>query len=590
MTEYRALSPIEAIRTRPGMYIGSVETPNHLPTEVLDNSLDEVANGFATNCRIYFDLENNHCWVSDNGRGLRSYQMEDANGNYDDSIILLCTASHTGSKFDNIDYKTLIGTHGIGLKAVNALSKWLIIRTRDRENKSLVNEYIFQESELYSRQTYEDHDEKDQWSTVIGFEPDPQYFDNGKFLIKEFADRLILAQAKFPNCDFYFNDKKLTKRSFEDYVRKVLNLEIDEKVNYINYVKEHNNKIEIYFNYQKNQNINVIGDVNLRQCDGTYLTSVKTILKNTIQEKLGKKFESINSDLFLMGLNLYVSLTIPEPKFDSQHKSRMTLNVRDSLVNPIKDKIKEALDHGTLETIKNNIENKLEKKFVSSQTTKKTRISAANKLKDCTKTPGKILYIVEGDSALAPLKQIRDIHTEAIYPLKGKVLNVENASLEKIQKNKEITDLIESLGPKSSRRYESLKLLCDADEDGRHIIVLMLLVLLKFADDYIKDNKVSIILPPLYGATKGKNFYPIYNHDDLVNYNGYEIMRFKGLGEMSPKKLKASIDANVEYVVQYPDNKQQLDTLLNIIKDTNYKKSILKKKHINFETLLNKVI
>lgn len=588
MTEYKALSPIQAIQTRPGMYVGDVDTPNQLVVEVVDNALDELANNHANICQLYFDIENNYCWISDNGRGIKSYQMQDANGNYEDSVVLLCTASHSGSKFDNEDYQTLIGMHGVGLTVVNALSNWLIIKTRDRKDKSLIYEYTFQNSVLYSRKKYNDESEIDQWSTVIGFEPNPKYFDSKGFILKTFVERLMLAQAKFSNCDFYFNNKQLTKRSFLDYVQKTL--QINEKFKVIKYQKSNNEKIELYINYQENQNINIVGDVNLRKCEGTYITSIQTTIKNILQEKLGNKFKNVNSNLFLMGLNLYISVTIPEPKFDSQSKIRMTLNVRDLLIIPIKEKINNALDNEILEKIKNNIENKLQKKFITTKNNKRIRVSASNKLKDCINTPGEILYIVEGDSALAPLKQIRNIKTQAIYPVKGKVLNVEKSGMDKIQKNKEIIDLIEAMGQKDKRRYQKIKILADADCDGRHISVLILLVLLKFGEDFIKENKVSVILPPLYGATKGKQFIPIYNHDDLPKYHDYSIMRFKGLGEMSPKQLKASIDSEVEYVVQYPNDNKQLEILLNIIKDTNYKQQMLRKKEFNFNALLNNVL
>jgi DNA gyrase/topoisomerase IV subunit B len=268
----------------------------------------------------------------------------------------------------------------------------------------------------------------------------------------------------------------------------------------------------------------------------------------------------------------------------------MTLNIRESLILPIKEQIKDALDDGTLEIIKSNIENRLQKKFISSQTSKTIRISASNKLKDCIKIPGDVLYIVEGDSALAPLKQIRNIKTQAIYPVKGKVLNVEKSGLHKIQKNKEISDLIEALGPKDKRRYKKIKILADADTDGMHICVLILLVLLKFGDDFIKNNQVSVILTPLYGATKGKQFIPIYSHEELSKYPNYDIMRFKGLGEMSPKQLKSCIASEIEYIVQFPDNDQLLNTLLNIIKNSEYKQKMLKKKEFNFGTLLNNVL
>ena len=588
MTKYKALSPIEAIRSRPGMYIGDTVNPNQLITEALDNALDEVANGYANKCQIHFDLENNICWISDNGRGIKSYQMKDSNGKLENSIYLLCTATHSGSKFDNDDYGTLIGMHGVGLVVINALSNWFVVKTRNRKNKKLVYEYNFLNGELHSNNSYEDLEGINDWSTLIGFEPNIDYFENGKFKIKEFANRLMLAQAKFPTCTFSFNEKPITKRSFEEYVQTVLDIDNDEYMKYIYYNKKQNKKIEIYYTFKKNQDINIFGDVNLRHCDGTYLTNIQTILKNLILTKLGKKFENISPNLLLMGLNLYASVTVPEPKFDSQSKTRMTLDIKNDLIYPIQDKIKRSLDSGTLEIIKQNLEHRLNKKFVQTVTNNNKRISAKNKLCDCAKSPGKILYIVEGDSALGPLKQIRDIKTEAIFPLRGKMINVETASIDKIKDNKEISDLLEALGPKNKRRYETIKVLADADSDGHHIAVLVLLSLLKFADDIIKNNNVRIILPPLYGASKGKKFYPIYNHNELGNYNGYEITRFKGLGEMSPKKLKASIDAGVEYIVEYPESKKQLDSILNIITNTEMKRLLLKRIEFNFEKLLEK--
>ena len=588
MTDYKALSPIQAIRSRPGMYIGETINPNQLATEALDNALDEVANGFANKCDIYFDLKDNHCWISDNGRGIKSYQMQDANGKYENSIYLLCTATHSGSKFDNDDYGTLIGMHGVGLVVINALSNWLVVKTRDRKNKKLVHEYNFLNGELYSNESYEDIENVKKWSTLIGFEPNTDHFDNGSFEVKEFANRIMLAQAKFPNSEFSFNEKSITKRSFEEYVRSVLVVNKENQMKYIYYNKEENQKIEIYYSFEENQDTNIIGDVNLRHCDGTYLTNIQTIFKNIIMNKLGKKFENINPTLTLMGLNLYASVTVPEPKFDSQSKTRMTLDIKNDLIYPIQDKIKSTLDSNVLNVIRRNLEYRLNKKFVQTVTKNTKRISAKNKLRDCAQTPGKILYIVEGDSALGPLKQIRNIKTEAIFPLRGKMINVETATMDKIKNNKEISDLLEALGSKEKRRYENIKVLADADSDGHHIAVLALLTLLKFAGDTIKNRQVSVILPPLYGASRGKKFYPIYNHDELKNYVGYDITRFKGLGEMSPKKLKASIDAGVEYVVEYPESKKQLDSLLNIITNTEMKRLLLKRAEFNFEKLLEK--
>lgn len=588
MTKYKALSPIEAIRSRPGMYVGDTHKPNQLMTEALDNALDEVANGHADICQIYFDLENKSCWVSDNGRGIKSYQMQDANGNYENSIYLLCTSNHSGSKFDNDDYDTLIGMHGVGLVVINALSHWLVVRTRDRKNRKIVHEYNFSEGKLHSNKTYEDLDDIHVWSTTIGFEPNSQYFDIDEFDIDEFENRLILAQSKYLDCGFTFNGKQVVRKDFPSYIRDVLGVDKKTPIKRLTHVKSNNHKIEIYYSFERGQDTNVLGDVNLRVCDGTYLTNIQTILRNLILEKLGKRFET-HSNFLLMGLNLYTSVTVPEPKFDSQSKTRMTLDIKNDLIYPIQDKIKKSLCTGTLEIIKNNLESRLSRSFVQSVTRNSTRISTKNKLRDCSQSPGKILYIVEGDSALGPLKQIRDIKTEAIFPLRGKVINVEKATIDKIKDNKEITDLLEALGTKTKRRYEKIKILSDADSDGHHISVLVLLVLLKFAKDTIKNGQVSVILPPLYGATKKKKFYPIYNHSDLGKYSGYEITRFKGLGEMSPNKLKESINAGVEYVVKYPESESELDSLLTIITNTEMKRLLLKRVEFNFEKLLENV-
>jgi DNA gyrase/topoisomerase IV subunit B len=397
----------------------------------------------------------------------------------------------------------------------------------------------------------------------------------------------MLSQAKYPNCDFVLNDKQVTKRSFQEYVKKILNTEQD--FYNILYNKNKNYGIDIYINYEHRNTPNILGDVNLRHCDGTYISNFTTLLKNIISEKLGKKYSTINPNNFLNGLNCYISLTVPEPKFDSQSKVRMTLGIRDLLSHPrLLKNLNTFLSDTVLDIIKSNLDTKLEKKLITSVSKKK--ISVENKLKDCLNIPGKVLYIVEGDSALSPLKQIRDINTEGIYPVRGKMLNVEKASVEKIAKNKEITDLLEALGPSSARRYEKIKIIADADPDGGHIVTLAVLIILKYADDYIKNNNLIIVLPPLYGATKGTKFIPIYNHDDIKKYPNYEITRFKGLGQMDPDKLKIALDEQIEYVVEYPETSDQANTLLNIMSNTEYKRKLLLKPELTVQTLLNRVL
>ena len=182
---YDALSSIEAVRKRPGMYIGETKNPDHMATEAVDNALDELANKFATQLNIFIDTDNNAFWVSDNGRGLDVYEdMELADGRLEDSIVALCTITHTGSKFDTDDYSTLIGMHGVGLVAINALSDWLVIRTKDKKDPRFLYQYYFKDSELVEKKRVE---ESSNYSTTVGFSPSKKYFTSTKFNEKFFA-------------------------------------------------------------------------------------------------------------------------------------------------------------------------------------------------------------------------------------------------------------------------------------------------------------------------------------------------------------------------------------------------------------------
>lgn len=614
--EYEALGTIGGIQARPGMYIGDVETPRHLITEVIDNVLDEVANGYASECHIYF--QNNSWWITDNGRGIAVYDMDLPDGRVKDSVHALCTEPHSGSKFDNENYKTLIGMHGVGLVVVNALSEWLTIRTRDRQQKNKIHEYYFQNSELVSKRIL---DNNETWSTQVGLKPKAKFFRSTDFDITPMAEQLILSQSKFPNSVFTFNGKPISKMDFATFVRKYLKLNEQDLLFNLAYTYtgpdvydeivhiDHNTgqeiktreltkrisgaKINTFITYTTDPSIVTVGDVNLRLCDGTYLTNFQTLLKNSIINKLDRKFKDVSPNLLTLGLKLYVSLTVPEPQFSSQEKVRMTLPVKDELILPIEPQVDAFLDKpGIMNIIQHNIETRMNANMVKFKGGKTKRISNENKIRDCRKIPGDVLYILEGESALGTLKQIRDPNTEAIFPLRGKVLNVESSSIQKIENNKEIKYLNESLGPRSSRRYKRIKIIADADADGHHIVVLSILILEKFADDYIRDGRVSVILPPLYGASKGKQYFPLYNHDQAEQYrqNGFDITRFKGLGEMDPDKLNISIRNGIEYVIQWPDSDQLLKSLKTIITNGDVKRSIMNDKRCTFDRVFQEVV
>lgn len=586
-TDYDALDSISAVRINTGMFIGDTETPNHLATEIVDNMLDEIANGYASFGEIIIDEETNSFWVNDNGRGLKIGVSKDPDtGEMKDNIELLCTKLFSGSKFrlnEEVDYKVQIGMHGVGLVVVNALSEWLVIRINDKKN---VYEYIFVNSKLDSKNIYESN--KDiTFSTQVGFKPDKKFFETTQFDIKMFVSRLLLTQSVYEHASFRINNKDIPKISLYDYVKNALGLNKETELFQINKSFGKNERIRIFLNYIENKDSIVIGDVNLRSCDGTYITNLQKIIKNIISNNIDRKFRSIDEKEFLTGLRLYCSLTLEKPKFDAQIKSRMKTDIKKYLAQIEKELIKVLTQDSVLKVLEKLLEQKLTKRIVSSSSNGK-RISNTNKLRDCLQTPGDILYIVEGDSADGTLKVIRNKKTEASFPLKGKVLNVEKGNLAKIEKNKEVQDLIEALGPVGKRRYKKIKILADADADGLHISLLVLLFLHKFAIDMVKSGDISIILPPLYGAIKGKKFIPIYSIDETEQYksNGYEIRRFKGLGEMNPDQLEKAIRSGVEYVIKYPGKDIVNNLIENVVNNTEVRKELLLRDELTFNLIL----
>jgi DNA gyrase/topoisomerase IV subunit B len=370
------------------------------------------------------------------------------------------------------------------------------------------------------------------------------------------------------------NDE-LIKISEEEFIKKELKTDKFIKLEASGGRKQN---ITVWINYDIDPDKIIIGDVNLKICEGKYLE----YLQNNIKKSLNSKFKIKNSNDLLLGLKLYASLIFPEPEFDSQTKRRM----ESRKVKPLIDKLNSNLDSflfqdEILEIINSHINQKYNKKIKSPS----KRLSAANKVRDCNKIPGEVLYLLEGESADGTLKQIKDRETEASLPLKGKILNVAKSSLQQIYDNEEIKNLLEALGEPESRRYKKIKILCDADADGHHIICLLLLILQKFAPDMIKEHKVSILLPPLYGAKNKKEFIPIYDESDLEQYKTkYNITRFKGLGKMNPIELEKVIRNGREYIVSLPLNTEEL---LKIITSTEVKKKLLNSPDTDLKIILD---
>lgn len=596
MNTYQVLEGAEAIRKTIGMYIGSDDNPTQLAIEVLDNAFDEIASQRANIAKIYFDKENKSCWISDNGKGIDVYPMKlETTNEIKDSVEVLCTITHSGSKFENEEYDTHIGMHGVGLVVVNALSDWLVVKTRDRKDRDRCYEYIFQDFKLITKNETIEKDDAS-WSTVIGFKPSSTLFESDDIDIKSIVEKIILCNSKYEHARFFVNNKELPKKSFTDLVREQLCLNNTDKLFEVSELTYDNKgkplSIKCYMTYNKSQDSIELSDVNLRMCTGKHLDQFKSLLKECISDKLPKKYINTDPKNLLLGLRLYITMTVPRAKFDGQIKNRMVLNVKDKLITPLKDSIEWVINQkGILQTILTNIDIKNKKNLIGESKNSKYKRIEGTKLKDCINTPGDVLYIVEGDSAGGIVDQVRNKYTEAYFPARGKILNVEKATLEKIENNNEIQQLKKALGPINNRRYEWIKLMADSDPDGYHINVLFILVLTKIAYDYFERGRVSVVIPPLYGAKKGNKFIPIYDHAETDQYrkNGYDITRYKGLGEFSPEELQIAIESKHEWIVKLPDTKKEYDTLMSIITDTELKKLLLSDNRCSFENVLRKV-
>ena len=402
----RAPKSIDVIRLRPGQFIGDNSTCDHLIHEALDNALDEVQNGYGDTAGISFS-KSGAILVFDNGRGLPCGEAYDEDsGSKKDSVELIFTKLHSGTKFSLDDDHTSksTGQNGVGNTCINALSEIVDVKTRSKDK---IWHYVFKNGELDKKEEISEM----KYSTEIIFKPDKKYFGSVVPNYKLFYHRLRLAQAKLPEANFIFNGKPLEKESLEEFARKQLDISDDTPIFNTSYktkilYKEPGQSkgirrpvnIDVFLTYESGDT-KVIGDVNLRFCDGTYLNSIQNLIKKILPSKLDKKFQKAPERFLLEGLRLYASLQYPLPGFDSQTKTRLVTNVKSDVIDPMESNISKILGE---KHIKSVVEEILSQKLSTTATkkVKKNRISSDNKLRDCINHgDGTTLYIVEGDSA-----------------------------------------------------------------------------------------------------------------------------------------------------------------------------------------------
>ena len=573
------LEGLEAVRKRPGMYIGSVSTKglNHLVYEILDNAVDEHLAGFCDRIEVTLEKDGS-ATVNDNGRGVPVGMH--AKGVSAARIVY--TTLHAGGKFDDSAYKTSGGLHGVGSSVVNALSTYMDVKIsregavhHDRYEKG--HPVIELENGLLpvigkTKKT----------GTCVNFLPDPEIFEKTRFREEEIKSRLHETAYLNPELTILFTDKRKEPEE---------RIEYHEPDGIIGFIKDLNSKnetlhepvyykgeaegieVEVAFQYVNEFHENVLGFCNniYNAEGGTHLTGFKTTfttIMNQYARELGilkEKDSNFTGADVRNGMTAIVSIKHPDPRFEGQTKTKLDNQDAAKATGKVtSDEVTRYFDRN-LETLKKVLScaekaakiRKTEEKAKTNLLTKqKYSFDSNGKLANCeSRDPSKCeIFIVEGDSAGGSAKTARNRMYQAILPIRGKILNVEKASIDKILANAEIKTMINAFGCGFSEgygndfditklRYDKIIIMADADVDGAHISTLLLTLFYRFMPELIYEGHVYVAMPPLYKAMpkKGEEEY-LYDDKALERYRKthegpFTLQRYKGLGEMDAQQL-----------------------------------------------------
>ena len=561
----RVLEGLEAVRKRPGMYIGSTGPRglHHLIYEIVDNSIDEAMAGYCDKIEVTIE-PGNIVTISDNGRGIPT----DEHPQYHISALqIVLTKLHAGGKFDKKTYKVSGGLHGVGISVVNALSEFLEVWVK-RNGKVYYQKYV-RGKPVEQVKVIGDSNET---GTIIRFKPDSTIFETINFDIGTISERLREVAFLNPQVTIIVTDKRGEKEktstfhytgglvSFVKYLnQKLLHDPIDIKG------EEQDISVEIAFAYSQAYSPKILGfvnDINTVE-GGTHIIGLRTGLTKTLRKYLDAKTEIEPNDA-VEGLVCVISVKHPDPEFEGQTKAKLgNTEVRSIVDSIVSKKLTEILDmHPDLrKIIINKVTNAAKARLAAKRAREIVRRKSAlnsltlpGKLADCaTKDNEKAeIFIVEGDSAGGSAKQGRNKEFQAILPLRGKILNVEKSNLHKMLANEEIKSIITAIGTGigddfniEKRRYSKIIIMSDADVDGSHISCLLLTFFYRNMPKLVEEGYVYRAMPPLYLIKVGKEKYYAYNDnekDELVAKLKSEnkkitVQRYKGLGEMNPEQL-----------------------------------------------------
>ncbi len=585
-SQIQVLEGLEAVRKRPGMYIGSTSARglHHLVWEIVDNAVDEALAGRCTKIVVRVHKDNSVS-VSDNGAGF-PVGIHPKTGR--PAVETALTVLHAGGKFGGGGYKVSGGLHGVGASVVNALSEWLKVVVY-RDGKIYMQEFE-RGNVLYDLKII---GETDRTGTTVTFKPDPQIFTE----TTEFSSDVLqnrLRELAFLNAglEIVYEDEREDKQvtycysggvaAFVEFLNKSKDVLHPTPV-YVTGVRD-DVTVEIALQYNDGYSTTLFSFANNIHTHegGSHESGFKSALTRVINDyarknNLVKENESnLTGDDVREGLTAIVSVKVPEPQFEGQTKTKLgNSEVRGIVESLFGDKLQVFFDENP--SVARKI---IEKSLTAARAREAARkareltrrknalevSSLPGKLADCSSKDASIceLYLVEGDSAGGSAKQGRDRNFQAILPLRGKIINVEKARLDKILSNQEIRAIITALGTGigddfdiTKARYHKIVIMTDADVDGSHIRTLLLTLFYRFMKPLIDAGYVYIAQPPLYKITKGKSIRYAYSDRELesvlqeIGRQGVNIQRYKGLGEMNPSQLwETTMDPEARTLLQ----------------------------------------
>ena len=571
--DIRVLEGLDAVRKRPGMYIGStgLRGLHHLVYEVVDNSVDEAMAGFCDNILIMLNMDNS-VTVVDNGRGIPVKKIEKYNR---PAVEIVLTKLHAGGKFGDNGYKVSGGLHGVGLSVVNALSEKLLVEVR-RDGNIWRQEYKRGKpvSDLIKG------DKTDTHGTIITFYPDKDIFEEIDYKYETLSARMreMAFLNKGLKISLFDHREQPEKKEVFQYNGGIVDFlkYLAEKKEVIHknpiYIinQEQNHEVEIAMQYTQGYNEGIFtfaNNINTTE-GGTHLVGFKGAITRTVNDYarssglLKEKDENLSGEDVREGLMAIISVKLQDPQFEGQTKTKLgNSEIKGFVESTVNTKLSEFL--GENPPIAKAIVGKCIDAARARNAAKKARdLTRKKSLLDSCSLPGKLadcsisepelseIFLVEGDSAGGSAKQARDRRFQAILPLRGKILNVEKARLHKILSSEQIQNMVTAFGTGiaeefdiSNARYHKVIIMTDADVDGAHIRTLILTFLYRYMNKLFEEGYVYIAQPPLYQVRHSKEVYYAYNEKELVKIKekvgskGVAIQQYKGLGEMDPEQL-----------------------------------------------------